>query len=94
MAFAAPEIIGRRPERSKDDAILFVHDHALPCVNTAGRFPSVSRPGLISRLTGPRNHVESPEQCASAHIEPAYVTGHRRRYFGNPAVYNEHVAID
>src|SRR3954470_2174952 len=66
-------IVGRRSGWKVRNAPLRVYCNLAPRVRTAGVFPCIPGPGVITKLTGMRNGMEGPDQLACNHVEGANI---------------------
>src|ERR1700683_1863187 len=77
FAIRAIKVVSSGTQRDVSDAALLIERHLIPVVNAANRLPSVRRPGVVSKFTGARDHMERPHELSGDNMVGMNVGGRR-----------------
>src|ERR1700689_5872341 len=68
LSIRAIKVVSSGTQRDVSDAALLIEGHLIPIVNATNRLPSIGRPGIVSKFTGARDHMERPHELSGNNI--------------------------
>src|SRR4051794_16712072 len=94
LAVGAIEVIRRRTEWEKGDAVFRVDGQIAPRIVSANVFPCVLRESIVMRLPGVGHSVELPDEFSGNHVISSQVSGRRNIFFARSGTKNHQILKD